>query len=221
MAASEFRTPITLRGRYVDLVPLSASHIEGLAYAGRDPEVWRLLRVGPGGTVRETTDLVEELLAEQSQGEVLPFTVVARWDERPLGIFRYLHIGRYDRKVETGTWLDSDVWRTPVNSEVKYLGLRHAFEVELYHRVELRTDSRNERSRLAIERLGAVREGVHRGHYTLRDGSHRTSLVYSILVGEWPRVKAVLEDRLARPWSPKGLPPTPSSPPGRAGSTTN
>lgn len=200
MSESGFRPPVTLRGRYVELVPLDRAQVPALARAGRDPEVWRLLRIGPGRTEAEMARLVDELFAAQSAGSVLPFAVLDRTG-RALGMFRYLDIDRTNRSVELGTWLDPAVWRTPVNTEVKYLGLRHAFETERVHRVQLRTDSRNTRSQAAIERLGAVREGLHREHLHLSDGSYRTSIVYSILEAEWPTVRRDLETKLSRPWS--------------------
>jgi len=159
--------------------------------------------------------LIDELLELQEGGSVLPFTIVTIPDRRPVGMFRFLYIDRENRSVETGTWLDSSVWRTPINTEVKFLGLRYAFEEENVHRVQLKTDLRNERSQRAIERLGAVREGALREHYRLRDGTYRTSVCYSILDAEWPQVKRRLEERLARPWSREavhasGPPPGPS-----------
>jgi N-acetyltransferase len=210
MVGTGFRPPVSIAGHFVRLVPLERDHVPGLARAGRDPEVWRLLRIGPGRNETEMRVLVDELLALQDVGTVLPFTIVALPEGRPVGIFRYLYIDRENRSVETGTWLDSAVWRTPVNTEVKYLGLRYAFEEENVHRVQLKTDLRNERSQRAIERLGAVREGVHRQHYLLRDGTYRSSVCYSILAAEWPRVKQRLEELLARPW-PVGASPIPSS----------
>jgi N-acetyltransferase len=201
-----FRPPVTIDGRFVRLVPLERGHVHDLARAGRDPKVWRFLRIGPGRNEAEMGALVDELLADQDTGSVLAFTILYPPDGRPVGIFRYLDIDRENRSVETGTWLDSAVWRTPVNTEVKYLGLRYAFEEEGVHRVQLRTDLRNERSQRAIERLGAVREGVHRGEYLLRDGTYRTSVRYSILAQEWPRVKQRLEGYLARPWPVESSP---------------
>jgi N-acetyltransferase len=200
MVGTGFRPPVTLAGRFVRLVPLARDHVSGLARAGRDAEVWRFLRIGPGRNETEMGALVEELLALQDVGTVLPFTILVLPDGRPVGIFRYLYIDRENRSVETGTWLDSAVWRTPVNTEVKYLGLRYAFEEENAHRVQLKTDLRNERSQRAIERLGAVREGIHREEYLLRNGTYRTSVCYSILATEWPRVKHRLEAHLARSW---------------------
>jgi N-acetyltransferase len=201
MISMRFRPPVLLEGRYVRLMPLERTQVPDLAHAGRDPEVWRFLRIGPGRNELEMSALVDELLALQAGGSVLAFTVLSRAEARPVGIFRYLGIDRENRSVEIGTWLDSAVWRTPVNTEVKLLGLRHAFEEEGAHRVQLKTDLRNDRSQRAIERLGAVREGLNRGEYLLKDGSHRTSICYSILAQEWPLVKQRLEASLARPWT--------------------
>jgi N-acetyltransferase len=174
--------------------------VSDLAYAGRDPEVWKYLRIGPGRNEAEMRTLVESLLTLQETGSELPFAIVSLRDQRPVGMFRYIAIDRENRSVATGTWLDSAQWRTPLNTEVKYLSLGYAFEAERAHRVQLQTDLRNERSQRAIERLGAVREGVHREEYRLRDGTYRTSVCYSILAGEWPQVKHRLEELLARPW---------------------
>ena len=197
-----FRPPVTLAGRFVELDPLLREHVHELARAGRDPEVWRLLRIGPARHETEMRALVEGMLADQAGGSVLPF-VVRRLPERAVsGMFRFFDIDRTNRSVEVGTWLDPLVWRTPVNTEVKFLGLRYAFEEERMHRVQLKTDARNVRSQRAIERLGAVREGEFREHVRLYDGTRRSSLVYGILEREWPSVKRGLEAHLARPWPP-------------------
>ncbi len=191
----------TLTGRYVTLVPLEGYHVAGLAYAGRDEEVWRYLRIGPARDVPAMTELVSSLLAGRDRGEVQPFAILSNAEQRPVGIVRYLDIDRANNLVELGTWIDSALWRTPVNTEVKYLALRHVFETEKVHRVQLRTDSRNHRSQAAIERLGAVKEGVLR-EYILRPGGYRRSSVcYSILSSEWPQVRGNLEGKLARPWT--------------------
>jgi N-acetyltransferase len=210
MPGTSFRPPVTIAGRFVRLLPLERTHVPDLARAGRDPEIWRLLRIGPGRNETEMGALVDQLLALQEAGSVLAFTVLGLAERRPVGMFRYLHIDRENRWVEIGTWLDSAVWRTPVNTEVKLLGLRYAFEEEGVHRVQLKTDLRNERSQRAIERLGAAREGVHRGEYLLRDGTYRTSVCYSILAPEWPGVQRRLVESLARPWT-TGAPPVSGS----------
>jgi RimJ/RimL family protein N-acetyltransferase len=103
------------------------------------------------------------------------------------------------RRVEIGhTWLAKSAWRTPINTEAKFLLLRHAFETLACNRVQLKTDSRNLRSQAAIERIGAKREGVLRSHMVLPDGHVRDTVMFSILGAEWPAVKARLEQMMAR-----------------------
>jgi len=224
MAELGFRTPITLTGRYVELVPLSTAHRVPLRYAARDPEVRRYLRNGPGATLEEMDALIARLLAWQTDGTDLPFTTLALPERRPIGMTRYLRIARSDRSVEVGgTWLDSEYWRTPINSETKYLLFRHAFEVEKVHRLQLQTDLRNERSQRAIERLGAVQEAVLREDVLLPGPYYRSSVIYSVLADEWPAVKRRLEGFLERPWEApaagarrRGAPPG-TAPPGTDG----
>jgi N-acetyltransferase len=205
---ASFRAPVTLRGRYVELVPLVRSYRVELHAAARDPETGRFLVDGPGSTLEEVDALIDLILGFQSKGEALAFTIVRAPDRAAVGMTRYLNIDRPNETVEIGgTWLDSSLWRTPANTEAKYLMLQHAFEVEKAHRVQFSTDLRNERSQRAIARLGARREGVTREHRRLRSGYWRSSVVYSVLVDEWPRVKTRLEGFLERPW-----PPAPSRP---------
>ncbi len=196
----KFRPPVTLTGRYVTLVPLERSLLPELVPAGAAPEIWTLLRIRHGDTPEGMSGLVDDLLALQEVGEVLPFAVRLVKSGRLVGIGRYLDIDRVNRWVELGTWLHPSVWRSPVNSELKLLLLRHAFDTEGVHRVQLKTDSRNERSQRAIERLGAVYEGERRDHYRFPNGNYRTSKYYGILGSEWPAVRERLERSLRRPW---------------------
>lgn len=189
-----------LEGRHVGLRRLTREDIPALAHAGRDPEVWRYLRFRPGVSIEAMTELVDSLLRDRDRGTVLPFVIRLKETQQVLGIVRYLDIDRQNNQLELGTWIDSGFWRTPVNTEVKYLALRHAFETERLHRVSLRTDERNLRSQAAIQRLGAVKEGLLREYVLRPDGRLRSSVCYSILVSEWPGVRATLEQRLARPW---------------------
>jgi len=203
MTANQFRPPVTLRGRYLELVPLERAHAAGLAEAGRDPEVWKYLRIGPGHppSTAEMEEFIDQLLQFQSEGELLPLSMVLLPERSLVGIIRFLDIDRPNRMVELGTWLDSRYWRSPLNTEAKLLTLRYAFEDEGVHRVQLKTDSRNLRSQKAIERLGAVPEGALREAHLVRNNFFRTSLYYSILAPEWPAVKRRLEERLAVPWA--------------------
>jgi N-acetyltransferase len=198
-----FRTPLTLTGRWVRLVPTTLGDATALRAAARDPEIGRLMLQGPGATLDEMKAFISFVLERQTAGTDLPFTIVLNAEDRPVGMTRFLNIDRENRAVEIGgTWLDSALWRTPINTESKYLLLRHAFETERVHRVCIQTDLRNERSQRAIARLGAVREAVFRDDHLLRDGTFRTSVVYGIVASEWSSVKQRLEAMLARPWSP-------------------
>ncbi len=199
-----FHPPVTLEGPRVRLVPLDRSHVPALTLAGAAPEIWTLLRIRHGDTPEGMAGLVEDLLTLQEKGEVLAFTVQLVGDRRVVGIARFLDIDRPNRWVEVGTWLHPDVWRTPVNTELKWLMFQYAFDTEQVHRVQLKTDARNVRSRRAIERLGAVGEGVRRDHYRFPDGTYRTSEYYSVLASEWPSVRGRLETMLRRPWSSSG-----------------
>lgn len=207
MGPGSFRTPLTLSGRYVELIPLAREQRDSLIGAARDPEIGRYLRHPPGQTPQKMDALIEAALGAQSEGTALAFTTRLIPSHRTVGMTNYLGIDRDNHGVEIGgTWLDSAYWRTPVNGECKLLLLRHAFEDESAHRVQLQTDSRNLRSQRAIERLGAVREGVLREDVLLGDGYRRSSVYFSILATEWPGVKAGLEAQLARPWLPTTTP---------------
>jgi RimJ/RimL family protein N-acetyltransferase len=133
----------------------------------------------------------------------LPFVVIHLATGMVVGTTRYLEIQLENRALEIGgTWYTPDYQRTAVNTESKYLLLRHAFETLGCVRVQFKTDLRNERSQKALERIGAVKEGVLRNHMILPDGSLRTSVFYSILDGEWPGVKSLLEEKLNNPPAP-------------------
>jgi RimJ/RimL family protein N-acetyltransferase len=152
---------------------------------------------------------IDATLALQAAGEVLPLTILLLPERTPLGIIRFLDIDRPNRAVEVGTWIDSHYWRTPVNSEAKLLMLSYAFEKEGVHRLQFKTDVRNVRSQVALERLGAVSEGELREAHLVPGGYFRTSKYYSILAPEWPEVKRRLEGSLARPWD--GRPASPAT----------
>jgi N-acetyltransferase len=189
---------VTLTGRYVRLEPLSLLHTAGLANVCRHEEIWRYLRVELRNE-RDVETWIGAALDEQSRGNELPFAVIDLRSGCPVGSTRYFTIAQKDRGLEIGsTWLTPSVWRTPINSEAKYLLLQHAFESLGCIRVQFITDSRNERSRRAIERLGATLEGTMRHHMIMRDGYIRDSLLYSVLDTEWPRVKQELAIRTFR-----------------------
>ena len=136
---------------------------------------------------------------KRSTGEhELAFAVLLKADRRHVGMTRYLNIEAAHKKLEIGsTWYEPAAWGGPVNPECKLLLMRHAFEGLKYHRVEYKTDVRNERSRAAILKLGATQEGIFRKHMIMADGHVRDSVYFSIIDSDWPAVKAGLEKRLA------------------------
>lgn len=189
--------PITLEGTVVRLEPLAEAHVPDLAAVGLDPDIWRFMLYGNIDTADKLRGFVLEMLARQARGGDLPFAVVLRETGQAIGCTRYMEIQRAHRGLEIGgTWYGAQHRGTAVNTECKYLLLRHAFEVYACIRVQLKTDANNERSQRAIERLGAVREGVLRNHMIRPDGTVRDSVYYSILDREWPAIKARLEERL-------------------------
>ncbi len=140
---------------------------------------------------------IEAALNEQERGLALPFAIVEKATGRAIGSTRYANIDRMHHRVEIGwTWVARDWQRTPMNTEAKYLLLRHAFETLGCMRVELKTDSLNERSRAAILRIGAREEGIFRNHMITASGRVRHTVYFSIIDSEWPAVKARLEAKL-------------------------
>lgn len=189
-------TPVTLEGKHVQLEPLLSAHHAALARIGLDEDLWSWIPV-PVRTPEEMSAYIEAALAEQARGVSLPFTIVEKNSGKPVGCTRYGNIDRVHRRVEIGwTWVAKPWQRTPVNTEAKYLLLRHAFETLGCIRVELKTDSLNEKSRAAILRIGAQQEGIFRNHMITASGRIRHTVYFSIIDNEWPVVKARLEQRL-------------------------
>ena len=190
--------PVTLTGRWVRLEPLTPAHAAGLTEVCCHSEIWRYLRVELNNE-HEVKGWIAAALDEQQKDQELPFAIIDLQSGRAVGSTRYFTRAHKDRGLEIGsTWLTPSVWRTPINSEAKYLLLEHAFERLGCIRVQFITDSRNERSRRAIERLGATLEGTMRHHMIMRDGYFRDSLLYSILDTEWPQLKRELAAKIFR-----------------------
>lgn len=190
-------SPVRLTGDRAELVPLETAHAAALFESGRSPEIWAYMPMWVA-TADDMARLVREALEAQTQGREVPFVVRDRAAAgRVVGSTRFLEITPVHRSIEIGwTWLSPGVWRTPINTECKYLLLGHCFETLAMIRVQLKTDLRNVQSQRAIERLGAVREGVLRHHRIMPDGYFRDTVYYSILAEEWPQVKARLEGLL-------------------------
>ena len=189
--------PVTLEGRIVRLEPLAESHCAALSEVGLDEDLWKWIpfRVQ---TTDEMAAYIRAALEAQAAGTALPFATVDRASGRVVGSTRYMNIDVPNRRVEIGsTWIAGPWQRTAVNTEAKYLMLRHAFEELGCIRVELKTDSLNERSRNAILRIGGRQEGIFRNHMITWSGRLRHSVFFSIIDAEWPEVKRALESKLA------------------------
>ncbi len=189
------RVPV-LEGRHVRLEPLTQSHHAALTEVGLDPDLWALIpyRVT---TPEEMTAYIERALKDQAAGVSLPFATIDRASGKIVGSTRYMNVEPAHRRVEIGaTWIARPWQRTAINTEAKYMMLRYAFETLGCIRVELKTDALNRRSRNAIQRIGAMEEGVFRRHIITWSGRVRDSVYFSVVDREWPRVKAALESRL-------------------------
>ena len=187
-----FVEPVTLAARGIELVPLALSHEAGVRAAAQDGELWRL-RVTSVPEPQQTRQYIEDALAMREAGNRFAFAVLEAASGTVLGCTSYHDILPAVKRVEIGwTWYARRCQRSHVNTTAKLLLLTHAFETLGCHVVGWRTDNFNFASQAAIERLGAKKDGVIRGHALRRDGTIRDTVMYSMRAGEWPEAKAQL-----------------------------
>ena len=191
--------PVTLEGSRIRMEPLDLGrHFEGLAAIGLEPELWRWT-IGVCATREELRAYLDEALRQQAEGSALPFATVDRATGKVVGCTRFGNIEPAHLRAEIGwTWVGKPFQRSHVNTEAKYLMLRHAFETWGCRRVELKTNVLNRKSRDAMLRIGAKEEGILRKHAINADGSSRDTIYYSIVDDEWPEVEKRLEKMMAR-----------------------
>jgi RimJ/RimL family protein N-acetyltransferase len=201
--------PFTLRGSHVALEPLDTGFAEQLvAAADIDRSSYGYTQVPE--SIEEMTRYINTILDDAAHDRAVPFVQRRTSDGTVVGCTRFMHVLWWPASRTTpaeveigGTWLAADAQRGPINTEAKLLLLTHAFEVWHVHRTAICTDATNERSRRAIERLGATFEGILRNHrpstgFATVPGRARHSAMYSVLPDEWPAIKARLRQRLAR-----------------------
>ena len=188
--------PIILEGEYVRLEPLRIEHLENLCEVGFEEPIWRWTTM----QVKTKSDMqkyIETALDEQKCGISLPLVTIEKSSDKIVGSTRFGNIDRQNRRGEIGwTWINPNWQRRVINTEAKFLMLRHAFEVWKCIRVELKTDALNEKSRKAILRLGAKEEGILRQHLITDSGRFRDTVYFSIIDTEWKTVKANLLPKL-------------------------
>jgi RimJ/RimL family protein N-acetyltransferase len=189
-----------LDGEEVRLEPMNEGHLEALCAIGLDPEVWRFMPF-QCLTREQMAGYVRDGIAARQSLAAIPFVTVLKGKDtsvQVVGTSRFMSIDSKNRRMEIGsTWIGRKWQRTRVNTEAKYLMLRHAFEVLQCIRIEFKTDSLNERSRRALLRIGATQEGISRNHLITTEGRIRHSVYFSITAAEWPDRKARLEGMLA------------------------
>ena len=174
------------------LEPLALQHEAGLREAAADGELWNL-RVTFVPEPDQTRKYIEDALTMQQEGKRLPYAVIDVASGKVLGTSSYHDILPSVKRLEIGyTWYAQSVQRSHVNTTAKLMLMTHAFETLGYNVVGWRTDNFNFASQRAIERLGAKKDGVIRGHAMRRDGTIRDTVMYSLTRGEWPEVKAQL-----------------------------
>jgi len=187
--------PVSLKGPYARLEPLSPDQCEGLTEAVKDGELWKLWYTA----IPRAEDMRKEIdrrLGLQASGSMMPWTVYDA-DGMISGMTTYMNVDAPNRRVEIGsTWYAKRVQRSAVNTQCKLLLLTHAFEKLDCIAVEFRTHFFNHASRRGIERLGAKQDGILRNHQIAPNGTLRDTVVYSIIAGEWPTVKAHLTYQL-------------------------
>ena len=191
--------PVTLTGDLVRLEPIDLKHAPDLFAVGKDASVWRYSAHPPFNRFSDAERWVSDYMRETASGAFVTFAVVYRETGKAVGSTSYMDIVRQHRTLEIGTTWYGTAWqRTGVNTECKYLLLRHAFEDLSARRVSLKTDHRNRRSQQAILRLGAVEEGTLRNHRIARDGADRHTVYFSVIDSEWPAVKKRLQGLMQR-----------------------
>ncbi len=190
--------PLNLEGKFARLVPLTLDHAPAMLEAARDESIWDFFAVTAPTKVEEAAHWIEGRLTDQRAGLRLPFAVISQADGKFAGSTGYASINRPNRTLDIASWYGVAYQRTGINTECKYMLLRHAFEELGALRVGLTVDVNNTRSRRAVERIGAKQEGIVRKQRIRRDGTHRDTVVFSVIDDEWLEVKAHLERLMDR-----------------------
>ena len=193
-----FKADLVLENERVLLMPLNLSYLEALIPVGAQDENLTFYSTFSVFTPEALKQFIEESMAEREAKTRYAFAIFDKKANQFAGSTSFGNISNKDQKLEIGwTWIGNDFQQTGLNVNCKYVLMKYLFEELEFERVELKTDERNQKSRTAIEKIGAKFEGILRSHMLMRDGFRRSSVYYSILKNEWPEVKKMLEARMA------------------------
>lgn len=178
-----------LENNFVKLIPMEITHIDGLYEAAVDKRIWEHM-----SNYLMTRDNVEQYVqdAQKKKDSTIdfPYVIVDQESNKIIGATWLMDVSMMHKRLEIGsTWINPKYWRTNINTNCKYLLLKYCFEVLEFQRVQIKTDYKNIRSQQAIERLGAIKEGILRNHMIRKEGTIRHTVMYSITKEEWPLIK--------------------------------
>lgn len=189
---------VKLEGHSVLLLPMELEQKQELWRAAEPQQIWEFT----SSKIRSKDEMkltIETAIMERELGNQIPFVVSCKESGKIIGSTRFLDISEKNKSLEIGwTWYHPDYWRSAVNTETKFLLLRYAFEEMKMNRVQFCTDARNIRSQNAIQRIGATKEGILRKHRIIADGYVRDTVIYSIILEEWPEIKSLLQEKMNR-----------------------
>ncbi len=190
-------TPTQLEDQFVALIPMTTEHVHPLFQAGKDLSIWKWTTSNYCESIETTRVWVNDCLDRQSRGALVPMVILDRRTQEIVGSTSYLNIDLEHKSIEIGyTFLTPKAQRTHVNRRCKLLLLSHAFEFLALNRVQLQTHEKNDKSRNAIQGIGAKFEGITRYCRIQQDGSIRSSAIYSIIQPEWAQVKSNLQEKI-------------------------
>ncbi|MFJ7737288.1 GNAT family N-acetyltransferase [Lysinibacillus sp. NPDC097287] len=185
-----------LENEIVLLKPLEKQDVAGILAAGSYPDIWTYLSTNLNNEA-DVHNFVDKALQEKAFNKEFPFVIVDKKSGKVIGSTRFMDIDTQHQRLEIGyTWLTPAYWRTEVNTNCKYLLLSYCFDVLGLRRVQIKTDHENTRSQKAIERIGAIKEGILRNHMIRKDGTTRHTVMYSVIKEDWPEMKTHLKKLL-------------------------
>jgi RimJ/RimL family protein N-acetyltransferase len=191
---------VILQGYSVRLAPIEESHLDQLSLWSAEEDIWRYMTFAHLASREELQTWIGTAMDANERGTEMNFAIIDEASQSAIGTTSFYRVVPEHKRLELGkTWLGAPYRRTHINTAAKYLLLNHAFETLLANRIELNTDARNLRSQRAMERLGAVRDGVLRSHTIMRDGFVRDTMNYSFTISDWPATKNRLRNLLETP----------------------